>query len=139
MIVTFEKSLDSYTKRSGLFGNEYVYEFIGPDIDMSKFNYISVVDCFIVCERETINNLVTLSSSIIDKSPGNPYQEIFKFCKSKKSSTFYEQPTHRDNYKMQCFSLNESVFTFTFLKEVKNIKVRFRLEFIKCHTDLARL
>ena len=138
MIITIEKSLDLTKRIRGVFGDEFIYEFVGPDIDTVKFKYLSVIDCFIMCEQPTVNNLITLSSSIIDKTPGNPTQDIFKFCKSKKSSILYDKPTQRDWYKLQCFCLEESVFTFSFLQEVKNIKIRLRIEFIKCHTDLAR-
>ena len=129
MIVTIEKSLTKCKRKHGLFGDEYVYEFVGPNIDMSKYKFLSVLDCYIECEKESVNNLTTLSSSIIDKSPGNPQQEIFKFCKSKKSSILYEQPTHFEWYKMQCFTLEESVFTFSFLREVRNLKIRLRIKF----------
>ena len=92
MIVTFEKSLDSYTKRSGLFGNEYVYEFIGPDIDMSKFNYISVVDCFIVCERETINTgHVPLFANFFSQIFLANYRCLPTFGKQRFTANFFSQ------------------------------------------------
>ena len=138
MIINIEKSLNLTRKRNGIFGNEYVYEFVGPDIDTVKYKYLSVIDCFIMCQEATVNNLITLSSSIIDKTPGNPTQDIFKLCKTKKSSILYDKPTQRDWYKLQCFSLEESVFSFSFLQEVKNIKIRLRIEFIKCHTDSVK-
>ena len=74
---------------------------------------------------------------MIDKSSGNPNQEIYKFCKTKKSSIIYEKPTLRDEYKILCSSLCQSVFTISFLKKVEKITIRARFEFTVCHTGLA--
>ena len=139
MIVAVEKQLTNVrSKPSPIFGNEYFFDFFGPEIDVSKFSYISVLDCYMETGI-TSNNLVTLCSSLIDKSSANPNREIFKFFIGKKKSAHYDKPTHAEKYKLQCFDLKESVFTFSFLEEVKNIKFRLRLEFTKCLTDSASL
>ena len=139
MIVTIEQTCNSTKSKFSIFKNEENFDFFGPNIDVSKYNTVSVIDCYIQCDNPTVNNLVTLSTSIVDKSPGNPTQTIYQFCKTKKSSILYDKPTLKDQYKVQCFNLNESVFTFSFLKTVKKISFRLRLEFTKCHTDSARL
>ena len=130
MIVTIEQTCNSNKSKSTIFKNEENFDFFGPNINVSKFKTVSVVDCYIQCDEETINNLITLSTSMVDKSAGNPTQTIYQFCKSKKSSILYDKPTLREQYKIQCFNLNESVFTFSFLKTVKKITFRIRLEFI---------
>ena len=135
MIVSIEGEMNNLKTKKTLFGEEYIFEMVGPNIDATKYNRISLVDVYIVTDRETVNNLITLSTTMIDKSSGNPNQEIYKFCKTKKSSTLYEKPTLRDEYKILCSSLCQSVFTFSFLKKVEKIKIRARFKFTVCRTD----
>ena len=138
MIVSIEKEISSTKVKHSTFGFENCFDFNGPNIDVSTYKFLSVVDCYIQTDKETVNNLVTLSTSIVDKSSANPNQEIFKFVKTKKSKVLYDKPTHSERYKMQCFSLSESVFTLTLFQPVKSIKVRLRLEFSKCPTDSVK-
>ena len=137
MIVSIEKQVNFTREKHSVFGVENCFDFNGPNIDVSTFKYVSVVDCYIQTDKESVNNLVTLGTSIVDKSSANPSQEIYKFVKTKKSKVLYDKPTHAERYKMQCFSLNESVFTLSLFHPVKSIKIRLRLEFSKCHTDSA--
>ena len=138
MIVSIETCVGTKRKKTTAFGVENCFDFNGPNIDVSMYKFVSVVDCYIQTDTQTVNNLVTLCTSIVDCSSANPNQEIYKFIKTKKSNILYDKPTHSEKYKMQCFSLSESVFTLSLFQPVKNIKVRLRLEFSKCHTDSAR-
>lgn len=138
MIVSLENTVESTKNRVSAFGVENIFDFTGPNIDVSKYKYVSVVDCYIQTDKDTVNNLVTLSTSIVDKSSANPNQEIYKFMRTKKGKIMFDKPTHPEKYKMQCFSLSESVFTLSIFEPVKNTKIRLRLEFSKCPTDSAK-
>ena len=139
MIVTIEKEFEECQINQSKFGQEYEYEMKCGYIDLYGYVSVNVVDCFIQCEEATVNNLVKISSSLIAKSSINPDQMIHQFMKTKKSDVLFDSPTRILQYKLERFRSEGSVIKFSFLKEVKKIKIRLRLEFYKCHTDLAKL
>lgn len=139
MILSIERSLEVTKKNQSLFGREYLYEFTGPNIDITDYDFVSLVSFYIECDEESSHNYVNLRSSIIDKSAANPNQVIFSFYRQEKTSVLFETPTRKIEYKIQCHSLDQSVFTISFSKQVKKIKICLRVEFSKCHTDSVKL
>lgn len=139
MIVTIEKTLELTRTRESKFGVEYVYEIKTGYIDLYGYVSLNVVDCYIECEEATGNNLVKICSSLIGKTSTNPDRMIHQFMKTKKNDVIFDSPTRIHEYKLECFRSEGSVIEISFLKQVKNIKIRLRLEFFKCHTDLVKL
>ena len=51
-----------------------------------------------------------IKSTLVDKSPCNPKQQIYRIYKPQGSNYTYETPTHLLQYKIQCLDLKSSVF-----------------------------
>ena len=51
-----------------------------------------------------------ITSSLVDKSPCNPKQQIYRINKRKGSNFLHDTPTHFLEYKIQCLDLKSSVF-----------------------------
>ena len=51
-----------------------------------------------------------IKSTLVDKSPCNPKQQIHRVFKPKESNFTLETPTHLLQYKIQCLDLKSSVF-----------------------------
>ena len=51
-----------------------------------------------------------IKSTLVDKSPCNPKQQIYRIYKPPGSNYTYETPTHLLQYKIQCLDLKSSVF-----------------------------
>ena len=49
-------------------------------------------------------------TSLVDKSPCNPKQQIYHINKASGSNYTFDTPTHFLEYKIQCLDLNSSVF-----------------------------
>ena len=134
MIIEIHKTLNNPIQKD----SKCVFEFSGKYYDIYDYNFVSVLDCFITTD-DTQNQLVTIGTSIIDRTPGNPNQTIHKFFKGhRKEKYLWNSPTRCDQYKIQCFTFNESVFTISFLQPVKKIDLQLRLKFTKCLTDSAK-
>ena len=51
-----------------------------------------------------------ITTSLVDKSPCNPKQQIYHINKVSGSNYTFETPTHLLEYKIQCLDLKSSVF-----------------------------
>ena len=51
-----------------------------------------------------------ITTSLVDKSPCNPKQQIYHINKASGSNYTFDTPTHFLEYKIQCLDLNSSVF-----------------------------
>ena len=51
-----------------------------------------------------------ITTSLVDKSPCNPKQQIYHINKPSGSNYTFETPTHLLEYKIQCLDLKSSVF-----------------------------
>ena len=82
--------------------------------------------CYLYAEvSEPIEgNLVTLSSTLVDRNSCNEMQALATFFNESyfpKSIIF--KPTHFSWYKMQCYRIAESVFDLQLEKQHKNLKI----------------
>ena len=62
-------------------------------------------------------------TSLVDKSPCNPKQQIYHINKPSGSNYFYDTPTHFLEYKIQCLDLKSSVFKIH-VYDKDNFKIR---------------
>ena len=113
---------------------EQTYTVCTPSgIDISRFSQISVESIYIEFSNPVAKSLIDLSTLLIDKSPGNPHQIIATGFLEKSSKFFWLTPTSTEMYKIQCHSLEESLFQIHVSdetqKERKIKKIRLILKF----------
>ena len=70
-----------------------------------------------------------LSSSMIDKCPINPRQQLLFFYDTKGSDFTFVTPTRPQMYKIQCPSLNDSVFNLQLSEKQEIENIYLQLEF----------
>ena len=104
----------------------------GSKVDISNYKFVTLENFYIETSDITKkNSLVDICSLLIDKTPGNPNQII--------GTNFLEKPTRgiwcnisssSQKYKIQCKSLEESLFRIRFtLPPEKIVKIRLCLKF----------
>ena len=99
-----------------------VINFDLPQVYFKQGQIVSVRE-IMLDYRQSIQNLHGyISSSLVDKSPCNPKQQIFNFHQTWVSNFTQFTPTHLLQYKIQCLDLNSSVFKIHFFTWTKNIK-----------------
>ena len=64
-----------------------------------------------------------ITSSLVDKSPCNPKQQIYRIYKKEASNYTIHTPTHFFEYKIQCLDLKSSVFKINVYNKDEN-KIR---------------
>ena len=69
-----------------------------------------------------------ISSSLIDLSPINYQQQLLFFHQCELSKFFHYAPTHRAKYKIQCASLQASVFNIQLSEKQEIEKIYIQLE-----------
>ena len=111
-----------------------VYTVYTPTgIDISRFNCISVEQLYIEFSQPIRNSLIDVCTSLIDKTPNNPKQIIASDFLEKSSKFFWLSSTTSETYKIQCRSLEESLFQIHVLednqREKKIKKIRLVLKF----------
>ena len=80
-------------------------------------HYVAVRDCFIEWSEPQDTIVAVLSSTLVDRGPANPNQEIHLIvheCK-KASSFFHDTPAQPIRYKITNFDLDLSKFTINVL------------------------
>ena len=99
-----------------------VINFDLPQVYFKQGQIVSVLE-ITLDYRQSIQNLHGyISSSLVDKSPCNPKQQIFNFHQTWVSNFTQFTPTHLLDYKIQCLDLNSSVFKIHFFTWTKNVK-----------------
>ena len=84
-----------------------------PDLFFQNHE-VCVMNIFAKLNQPLENGLVTLTSTMVDKSSTNPKQELVSFYNSSFFDITYDrisyQPTHLVWYKLQCQYVGDSVF-----------------------------
>ena len=81
-----------------------------PQIYFKQGQKVAVLDLTLDYSRRITYLHGHISSSLVDKSPCNPKQQIFNIHQNQASSYMQFTPTHLSHYKIQCLDLNSSVF-----------------------------
>ena len=114
----------------GTVTDDYI-NFDLPQVYFKQGQIVSILE-ITLDYRQSIQNLHGyISSSLVDKSPCNPKQQIFNFHQTWVSNFTQFTPTHLLHYKIQCLDLNSSVFkihVFTWTKNVKRKNVKNLIE-----------
>lgn len=95
-----------------------------PMVYFSQHDYVCLTHLFIRYERNVDNVNGYISSTLIDKSPINPRQELLFFYHKEKTEFFNHSPTHLAEYKIQCNNLQSSLFRFHLSEADKSFNFR---------------
>ena len=104
-----------------------VVQFDLPQVYFKQDQTVAVIEVNLDYSRKMHYLTGYISSSLVDKSPSNPKQQIFNLHQSWGSSYTQFTPTHLTQYKIQCLDLNSSVFkinVFGWDKTGKQVKQR---------------
>ena len=108
--------------------NKDEINFILPQIFFSKDNYVRVTEMAIQWNGKAHNIYGTINTTLIDKSPVNPTQQLLFFSQMEKSNFMFYLPTHPAQYKIQCPSLQSSVFNIRLSEKEQIREIYLQLE-----------
>ena len=93
-----------------------------------NFN-VSVSSIFVKLDKPISQTLVSLQTTLVDRSPDNTKQEIFSFYQNESSSHLFITPTRLIEYKIQVFNIEDSLFKLAFdpPNKVKVEKIKLQL------------
>ena len=97
-----------------------VINFDLPQVYFKQGQIVSILE-ITLDYRQSIQNLHGyISSSLVDKSPCNPKQQIYRIYKYDGSDYTVHTPTHFFEYKLQCLDLKSSVFKINVYNKDEN-------------------
>ena len=88
-----------------------------------QFNYL-----FIKWSKAVGDLHGEITTSLIDRTPFNRFQEILLFSQAPKSNFLHFTPTHPVKYKIQCPCLQSSVFNISLSEKHEIQEIRIQLE-----------
>ena len=91
-------------------------------------HYVRVTEMAIIWHDKVKPLHGTITSTLIDKSPLNPSQQLVFFHQSERSNFIYYSPTHPAEYKIQCPSLHASVFNIQLSEKEEIREIYLQLE-----------
>ena len=97
-------------------------------IYFEKNQFVHVNELAIEWKNQVSNIHGMISSSLVDLSPVNMNQQLLYFHQDHKSNLMYYSPTHFAKYKIQCPSLQASVFNITLSEKHEIEKIYLQLE-----------
>ena len=89
---------------------------------------VSVTQMFIKLKKKYSNIYGTLCSTLVDRNPINPQQQLLFFNQNNVSYYIRASPTHLADYKIVCPSLDSSVFTLQLSKAAEIEKIYIQLK-----------
>ena len=94
----------------------------------SRNNTVRITEMAILWAKSVKNIHGRIVSSLIDKSPVNPSQQLLFFYQKDKSNFMFYSPTHPAEYKIQCLSLQSSVFNIQLSEKEQIREIYLQLE-----------
>ena len=107
--------------------NEFI-QFDLPPLYFQENHFVHVNFIFIRWNRKVDNLYGETTSSLIDRTPFNQRQQIVKFAQQNKSEFLLFTPTHLSKYKIQCPSLQSSVFNISISEKHEIREIQLQLE-----------
>ena len=105
---------------------EYILKFDLPSITFKNNTTVHVNEIGII-SKEALSSGV-LITSLIDKSPQNPRQQLLRFHQQKKSKSLFYTPTSVQKYKIQCLHFENAEFILKFKENIAIEEVYVQLE-----------
>ena len=93
-----------------------------------KNQYVHVNEIAIAWKKPQVEVFGTISSTLVDLSSVNLDQQIIFFHQHHQSKYLYYSPTHVAKYKIQCPSLQASVFNISLSEKHEIEKIYVQLE-----------
>ena len=103
-------------------------QFDLPPLFFQRNHFVNVNYIFIKWNQAVGNFYGEITTSLIDRTPYNPSQEILLFSQTKKSNYLLFSPTHLSKYKIQCPSLQSSVFNISLSEKHQIQEIKLQLE-----------
>ena len=101
--------------------NEIIFD--STQIYFNSPAFVAVTELFIQFSKKIRETNGYLSTSLIDRSPINLNQEIVFWNQRENSRTIHVTPTHLAQYKIQCSSLQASVFEIHLSEPDESVKI----------------
>ena len=103
-------------------------EFDLPHLYFQSDHYVHVNYILIQWKHQVKNLYGEITTTLIDRTPFNQHQEILKFAQQNKSNFILFTPTHLSKYKIQCPSLQSSVFNISISEKQEITEIHLQLE-----------
>ena len=124
-----------------LMNNELGFELPQLYLDPNK-NYVISIESFYLELDKKVNgsHFVSLSTTLVDRNPSNPYQEVLFFVIENRERLVHITPNKVQEYKVQLYELNSAVFTLRFKSEELQIeRIKFSLIQLKIEETYGRI
>ena len=99
-----------------------------PPLFFQRNHFVQLNFIFIKWSQAVGDLYGEITTSLIDRSPFNRFQEILLFSQTQKSYFLHFTPTHSAKYKIQCPSLQSSVFNISLSEKHEIQEIRIQLE-----------
>jgi len=108
-----------------------IAEFDLPQLYFQQGQTVAVTDVHFLLKPQARHFHVLITSSIVDKSPSNPKQQILNIYQKAESNYSSYTPTQLAEYKIQCLDLKSSVFKIEIFSYDKTGKTLERKNILK--------
>ena len=105
-----------------------IINFDSTPVYFDKDQYVHVNQMAIQWKKPQTDVYGAISSTLVDLSPVNMDQQIIFFHQLHQSKCLYFSPTHIAKYKIQCPSLQASVFNISLSEKHEIEKIYLQLE-----------
>ena len=95
---------------NGTVNSDRTIQFDLTPVYFEKNCNVAIIQLWMEFDKRESEVYGYVSSSLVDKSPINPRQQLLFFSDREKSRMLHFTPTHLEEYKIQCQSLQSSVF-----------------------------
>ena len=106
--------------------NEIIFDL--TPLYFSSNHYVRLTEMAITWEDKVKPLHGTITTTLIDKSPLNPTQQLLFFHQPDRSNFTFYSPTHPAEYKIQCPSLHSSVFNIQLSEKEQIREIYIQLE-----------
>ena len=106
--------------------SEYLLKFDLPPLTFESDTYVHINEIDLVAKESFTSGIIT--SSLIDKSPQNPRQQLLAFRQTRKLKSLFYTPTAHQKYKIQCSNFENSEFTLKLKEEITLEEIYIQLE-----------
>lgn len=108
-----------------------VAEFDLPQLYFKQGQTVAVTEVHFLLKPQVRHFHALITSSLVDKSPSNPKQQILNIYQKAESNYSSYTPTQLAEYKIQCLDLKSSVFKIEIFSYDKTGKILERKNILK--------
>ena len=108
-----------------------IAEFDLPQLYFKQGQTVAVTDVHFLLKPQVRHFQALITSSLVDKSPSNPKQQLLNIYQKAESNYSSYTPTQLAEYKIQCLDLKSSVFKIEIFSYDKTGKILERKNILK--------